>query len=196
MLNAAALVIAAIEPRLVIAQVGAALATFVHLAVWTVGRPDPGTARQCARDLPGVRRPARGLPGAAQPPAAGHPDPVTGRVSPWFAPLVLVLMLITVLVLPEVPLLVWPAILIADLLVIGLAFGSGAIAAGHRVAGPHPGRRRRPGCCGRLPVIGLADPAAGWWSSSSARCSPRPVSGLAGGAAAAGQTGEPGSAPA
>ena len=102
-LNAAVLVIAAIEPRLAIAQVGAALATFIHLAMWTVSALTPellGSALAIYLVFGGLHAVYPVLRNRLRP---GTLDPLTGRVSPWFAPLVLVLMLITVLVLPEVP---------------------------------------------------------------------------------------------
>ncbi|GAA5121550.1 DUF2339 domain-containing protein [Luteolibacter yonseiensis] len=49
------------------------------------------------------------------------------RSGPWFAPLVLVMMLIPIFHLPAVPPLFWGAVLMADLLVIVLAIASGAL---------------------------------------------------------------------
>ncbi len=127
-LSIAALAIGAMSSIFRSIQLGAALITFLHLAIWT------GTA--LTPELLGSALILFILFGAlfALYPAIherlnlGQLDPVTSKTSPWFMPLGLVLMLLTVLVLPEVSLLVWPAILIADLLIIALAFRSGAIA--------------------------------------------------------------------
>lgn len=128
LLSAAALGLGTITPTLRFIPLGAALLTFLHLTSWTLSALTPdllGSSLILFLIFGGLY--------AAYPiiHARFHPeqlDQVTTKTSPWFAPLGLGLMLLTVLVLPEVSLLVWPAILMADLLIIALAFRSGVVA--------------------------------------------------------------------
>lgn len=126
-LNASALLVTTISPRLTIIQVITTFTTYIHLAVWTTFWLSPellgnglvlylvfGVIHVC---YPIVQQK---LPGQA--------DPMNHMLGPWFIPLALVLMLLAVLVLPDVSLLVWPAILVADLLVIAFAYRANVIA--------------------------------------------------------------------
>ena len=103
------------------AQIAAAAAVFLHLAVWSDACLRPGNLHGAlalylvfgalhavAPVLLARRFPAQQ---ARLPRAAG----------PWLGPLVLVLLVLPVLHLPSVPLVIWAAILLADLLVIALA---------------------------------------------------------------------------
>jgi hypothetical protein len=126
-LNIAALAIGAMTPMLRAIPVGAALITFLHLATWTMSDLTPellGSALSLYLLFGGLSAIYPSIHARLN---LGQLDPVTSNTSPWFTPLGLALMLLTVLVLPEVSLLVWPAILIADLIIIALAFRSGLI---------------------------------------------------------------------
>jgi uncharacterized membrane protein len=115
------------RPRLGWAQVIAAGFAFIHLACWTTRYLNPenlngtlliylvfGALHAIAPVILFRRMPAN----AALPPL---------KAGPWFAPLVLLLMLLPVFYLSPVPMAIWVAILIADLLVIGLAVVTGAV---------------------------------------------------------------------
>ncbi|MGA9278712.1 DUF2339 domain-containing protein, partial [Ilumatobacter sp.] len=122
-------VIAAVlrQPRLAIAQVIAGLVAFVHLACWShfYLTPENLTAALVLYLIFGALH--AGLPvvlfrrfgeAVASPPS---------NAGPWMGPAVLLLMLLPILGLSPVPLVVWAAVLMADLLVIGLAVASGGV---------------------------------------------------------------------
>ncbi|MEY3897893.1 MAG: hypothetical protein RLZZ214_3414 [Verrucomicrobiota bacterium] len=115
------------RPRLGWAQVIAAGLAFVHLACWTTRYLNLenlngtlliylifGALHAVAPVIVFRRMPAN----AARMPL---------KAGPWFAPLVLLLMLLPVFYLSPVPMAIWAAILIADLLVIGLAVATRAV---------------------------------------------------------------------
>ena len=115
------------RPRLGWAQVIAAGFAFIHLACWTTRYLNPenlngtlliylvfGALHAVAPIILFRRMPAN----AALPPL---------KAGPWFAPLILLLMLLPVFYLSPVPMAIWAAILIADLLVIGIAVATGAV---------------------------------------------------------------------
>jgi uncharacterized membrane protein len=115
------------RPQVGGAQVLFASFTFFHLAFWTMGRLTSGNLIGALilylvfgalhSVLPVIL--ARRWP--------ENPALVPLKVGPWFAPLALVLMLMPVLHLSPVPLIVWAAILLVDLLVIGLALATGRV---------------------------------------------------------------------
>ena len=114
-------------PRWGWAQMAAAGLAFIHLGLWsndylTADRLHGALALYLIFGalhavVPVVM--ARRLPGV--------PAAIPLKASPWISPLVLLMMLLPVLHLSPVSMVIWPAILIVDLLVIALAAASGAI---------------------------------------------------------------------
>jgi len=125
--NLAVLALVWLQPRLIVAQVLNALLTFLHLMTWTGGYLNAerlgialgtylvfGAFHAVAPVALARLRPAgkTGLP---------------AKLWPWAAPLTLLLILLPIVHLPATSLLVWPAVLLLDLLVIGLAVSTGAM---------------------------------------------------------------------
>ena len=127
LVNLAVIAVVMFRPQLGLAQLVAAGLTFLHLAAWTNGY-------LTAANLPGALALYLifGALHAVVPvilfrrmPASVAMIPL--KAGPWFAPLVLVMMLMPVMSLAPVPLLVWLGILVANLLVIALAAATGAV---------------------------------------------------------------------
>ena len=115
------------RPRLGIAQVIAAGTAFIHLAFWTSGY-------LTAENLVGALVLYLGFAGvhSVVPVVLARRSPEDVAVlplqaGPWFAPLALLMMLLPLFHLNPVPMVIWAAILLVDLLVIALAVVSGAI---------------------------------------------------------------------
>ncbi len=117
-----------IRPNLGVAQVIAAGLVFLHLASWTVREltPENLNGMLVVYLIFGALHAVVPVLLARRPDAMSPPLPL--KVGPWFAPLVVVLMLLPVIQLEPVPMVIWAAILMADLLVIGLALATGAVA--------------------------------------------------------------------
>ncbi len=117
-----------LRPSLGIAQVVAAGLGFLHLAAWTRHYLTAGNLN----GMLVVFLAFGSLHAAAAVLLARRPETLRDgwqrKTGSWFAPLALLLMAIAVMVLSPVPMSVWLGILVANLLVIGLAVMSGAAA--------------------------------------------------------------------
>ncbi len=127
LVNLGVIAVAVARPHLGVAQLVAAGLTFLHLVAWTNGY-------LTATNLPGglALYLIFGALHAVVPvilfrrmPASVALIPL--KAGPWFAPLVLLMMMIPVMSLSPVPMVVWAGILVANLLVIGLAVATGAV---------------------------------------------------------------------
>ncbi len=115
------------RPALRMVQVITALLGFLHVAMWTVWHL---TAENLHAILAiiltfGALHAVVPLVVSRWMPAKWAAAPM--KSSPWFAPLALGMMLLPVFHLEPVPMIVWAAILTADLLVISLAVATGAV---------------------------------------------------------------------
>ena len=127
-INAGVLAGIVIQPKLGAAQMIVGLATFAHLAIWTTEKLQPellGSAL-AVYFIFGVIHSL--FPVVWQRLQPGSALALQGAFSPWFPPLTLLLMLLPVLSSPEVSFLVWPAILLVDVLAISVAVSSGVLA--------------------------------------------------------------------
>lgn len=126
LINIAALVIVFIAPRLNMIQVLVGLATFLHISFWTMQKLKPEMLGSAL-----VVYLVFGIMHAAFPLVwrrfKNDDLSVPRAFSPWFPPLIILLMLMPVLRLDEVSFIIWPAILLADLCVIAAAIMSGAL---------------------------------------------------------------------
>ncbi len=116
-----------VRPDLGLAQVIAAGLVFLHLACWTVRglTPENLSGMLAVYLVFGALHAAVPVLLARRPGAMSAVWPM--KAGPWFAPLVVLLMLLPVVRLEPVPMVIWVAILIADLLAIGLALATGAV---------------------------------------------------------------------
>ena len=126
-LNLALISVVMFRPQLGAWQMAAAGATFFHLAIWS-------TQRLTAENLMGALALylVFGALHAVMPVLLARRFPGQSalaplRAGPWFAPLVLLMMLLPVFHLSPVPMILWAGILLANLLVIGLAVATGAL---------------------------------------------------------------------
>lgn len=127
LVHVAVIALVTTRPRLGIAQVVAAGTAFIHLAFWTSGY-------LTAENLVGALVLYLGFAGvhSVVPVVLARRSPenvavVPLRAGPWFAPLALLMMLLPLFHLTPVPMVIWAAILLVDMLVIALAVMSGAI---------------------------------------------------------------------
>ncbi|HEX5791383.1 MAG TPA: DUF2339 domain-containing protein [Luteolibacter sp.] len=122
LLNLITLAISTFERRFALAHLGAAILTFIHLAIWNEEHLKQesmisglaiylifGCLHTC---YPLIRKRF----------AAEEPHRLSQQASPWLAPATLLLMFLTVQAHHQAPLLLWVAVLIIDALVIGLAY--------------------------------------------------------------------------
>lgn len=126
-LNIAAIALAWIQPRFSLVQTAAAGITFLHLIIWTSNclRPEMlGSALTVYLILGGLHAVWPALIGRLRP---GNCSTIPRQTSVWMPPVIVALMALPVLVLPHVSFVLWPAVLLADLLAIGLALAGGAI---------------------------------------------------------------------
>lgn len=127
LLNLAVIALVMLRPLLGGAQMWLAVLTFLHLAFWSMGRlTQENLIGALAVYL------VFGALHAVVPVVLLRRAPdrlalISVKFGPWFAPLVLLLMLLPVLHLSSVPMVLWVGILLADLLVIGLAAAIGAL---------------------------------------------------------------------
>ena len=127
-INAGVLAGIIIQPKLGLAQLIVGLATFAHLAVWTMNKLKPemlGSAL-AVYFIFGVLHSV--FPVVWQRLKPNNALALHGAFSPWFPPLTLVLMLLPVLSLPVVSFIVWPAILLVDVLAIMVAVTTAVLA--------------------------------------------------------------------
>ena len=129
-INAGVLAGMIIQPKLGAAQMIVGLATFVHLAIWTTAKLQPellGSAL-AVYFIFGVIHSLFPVVWQRLQPGSALALQGAFRLSPWFPPLTLLLMLLPVLSSPEVSFLVWPAILLVDVLAISVAVTTGVLA--------------------------------------------------------------------
>ncbi len=127
-INASVLAGIIIQPRFGLAQLIVGLATFAHLAFWTTEKLKPemlGSAL-AVYFIFGVLHSV--FPVIWQRLKPDNALALQGAFSPWFPPLTLVLMLLPVLSLPTVSFMVWPAILLVDVLAIVVAVTTAVLA--------------------------------------------------------------------
>lgn len=98
--------------------------TYLWLSVWTVGPVDGSILRWALGGYLAFAVLHTAFPLLLQ---KRRPESTSGRLAGLGAPLALLLTLLPVLRLEELSLLVWPAVLLLDLLVIGLALWSGLL---------------------------------------------------------------------
>lgn len=125
--NLTVLAVVWLQPRLIAAQVLNALLTFLHLALWTTGYLKPerlGVALAAYLLFGALHAVAPVVLTRLRPECRGVLPP---KLWPWAAPLTLLLILLPILHLPAASLLVWPAVLLVDLLAIGLVLSTGAM---------------------------------------------------------------------
>ena len=126
LINIAVLGVIFIAPRLSVIQVAAGLVTFLHLSLWTLYKLPPERLGSAL-----VIYLVFGILHAAFPLVwrrLREGDLAIPRAfSPWFPPFTILLMLLPVLRLEEVPFIIWPAILLADLCVIAAAIVTGML---------------------------------------------------------------------
>ena len=127
LIQAGVIAVVAARPLLGVAQVAAAGLAFLHLAMWTTAYLKP-------ENLPGALALYLifGALHAVVPVVMSRRWPGTRsaiplKVSEWFAPVVLLLILLPVLHLSPLPVVLWVAVLLGDLLVIALAVATGAV---------------------------------------------------------------------
>ncbi len=126
-LNLAVIAIVALRPSFGACQVAVAIATFLHLAGWSLDRLSD-------ENLPGALALylVFGAIHAVAPVwlSRRFPDqvaPIPLKAARWASPLMLVLMMLPVLGVSPVPMTLWVAVMLANLLVIALAVATGAI---------------------------------------------------------------------
>ncbi|MCX6876361.1 MAG: DUF2339 domain-containing protein [Verrucomicrobia bacterium] len=125
--NLAVLALVWLQPRLMAAQGINALLTFLHLALWTGGYLKPerlGLALAAYLVFGAFHAVA---PVALERLRPAGPAVLPPKLWPWAAPLSLLLILLPIINLPATSLLVWPAVLLLDLLVMVLAVSTGAM---------------------------------------------------------------------
>ena len=126
LINLAVLAVVIVAPRMNFAQIIVGLATFLHISIWTMEKLKPEMLGSALVVYLGF-----GMMHAAFPIVwrrfRDDDLAVPRAFSPWFPPLIIVLMLLPVLRLDEVAFIIWPAILLADLCVIAAALISGIL---------------------------------------------------------------------
>jgi hypothetical protein len=116
-----------LRPQWAAAQVVNGLLTFLLIAIWTGQFLEPANLMPAlAVDLLFGALHAVG-PVLLTRLAVMEGSPVPARLWPWAAPLTLLLLLLPIVNLPEPALVIWPAVLLVNLLAIGLAAATGAM---------------------------------------------------------------------
>ena len=127
LLNLAAIGLAWIQPRFSAIQTAVMAFTFLHLVLWTAHclRPEMlGSALTVYLLLGGLHAVWPVVSERLRPGRSAAIPRLTGM---WMAPVTVALMALPLFVLPHVSFILWPAVLLADLLAIGLAVAGGAI---------------------------------------------------------------------
>jgi hypothetical protein len=127
LVNLAVIALVMLRPLLGGVQMAVALMTFLHLAFWSAGQLKPEILGGAL-----VLYLVFGALHSVMPVvlASRLPDnlaEIPRKAGPWFAPLVLLMMLLPILHLPSVPMTIWVAVLLVNLLAIALAAASGAV---------------------------------------------------------------------
>ncbi len=127
LVNLAVIAVVAARPRWGAAQAVAAGLTFLHLACWTGGYLTDGnlTGGLALYLVFGALHAVVPVVLQRRMPGCGAVIPL--RAGPWIAPLILLMMTLPLLHLPSAPMVLWVAILLVDLLVIGLALATAAL---------------------------------------------------------------------
>lgn len=126
-INLAVIALVMMRPRLVWAQMGAALLTFLHLAFWSGDylKPESLHAALALYLVFGSVHAVAPVLLARRP--TGEAGALPRLAGPWTAPVVLLLMFLPVIHLDPAPMAVWAGVLMANLLAIGLAALTGAV---------------------------------------------------------------------
>jgi uncharacterized membrane protein len=127
LLNLTAIALAWLRPRFNFAQTAVAGVTFLHLVLWTSNDLRPGMLGSALTVYlvfgalhalwPAIRERLR----------PGETSGTMRLTGMWMAPLIVALMALPVFVLPQVSFILWPAVLVANLLAIGIALAGGAV---------------------------------------------------------------------
>lgn len=127
LVNLAVIAIAVTRPQFGVAQLIAAGLTFLHLAAWTRGylTAENLTGALALYLVFGALHAV--VPVILSRRMPGTMETVPLKAAPWFAPLVLLMTLMPVILLSPVPMVVWCGVLVADLMVIALALATGAL---------------------------------------------------------------------
>ncbi len=127
LINLAAIALVWIKPRFSWFQTFVTGATFLHIVLWTTHclRPEMlGSALAAYLVIGGLNA---AWPIVAERLRPGGTAGIPRLIGSWMAPLTVALMALPLFVLPHVSFILWPAVLLADLLAIGLALAGGAI---------------------------------------------------------------------
>ena len=127
LLNMGAIALAWVRPKFGVVQTAAAGITFLHLVLWTSNclRPEMLGSALAAYLLFGLIHSLWPVvSGRLRPDEVNGPMRMTGM---WMAPVIVALMALPVFVLPHVSFILWPAVLMANLLAIGLAIAGGSV---------------------------------------------------------------------
>lgn len=122
-INAVAMLVVWHAPRMMMAQAGIAALTFIHLSIWTMGKLDPELLPHALGIYLafGLMQTAFGV--LMQRRKSALPAPLIG----WIPVVTLVLLLMPVLCLDTMSFMIWPAVLLIDLVIIALAVVSGLL---------------------------------------------------------------------
>ena len=115
------------QPKLNVMQLLAGLGTFLHLAIWTSSRLQENMLNSAlvAYLIFGALHSIFAVAWLKL-----RPEPAAqlgAKFSPWFPPLTLILMLVPLIALPHVPMALWIAVLMVDLMGIALALATQAV---------------------------------------------------------------------
>ena len=127
LINLAAIALAWVQPRFTRFQTAITGVTFLHIVLWTHHCLQPemlGSALVVYLVLGGLHAVWPIVSERLRPGSASGIPLLSGM---WMAPVTVALMALPLFVLPHVSFILWPAVLLADLLAIGLAIAGGAI---------------------------------------------------------------------
>jgi uncharacterized membrane protein len=127
LVNLAVIALVMLRPLFGGVQMAVALLTFLHLAFWSNGQLKPETLGGALALYLVFGALHSVMPVALAKRMPDHLAEIPRKAGPWFAPLVVLMMLLPILQLPSVPLFIWVAVLLVNLLAIALATASGAV---------------------------------------------------------------------
>ncbi len=126
-INAVVLATIVAQPKLNVTQLLAGLGTFLHLAIWTSSRLQENMLNSALVTYL-IFGALHSIFAVAWLKLRPEPAAQLGaKFSPWFPPLTLVLLLVPLLSLPHVPMTIWFAVLMVDLMGIALALVTQAV---------------------------------------------------------------------